>query len=447
MGILLGDGCFSTKQLSLTTPEKDIIQKVQQETSKFGTWRLHTGNAIQYTFLGGRNNPMVEYFRETFKGCLGGKKFIPKEYLFDSIPNRMLLLKGLIDSDGYVDERGITSFSTKSPSLANGVAFLIRSLGQRCFVRSYSRENSRGLEYTITIPTQCSDWFSSEKHVSQWNKRKVSGRKVHRDRLGIVNIERTGEVKEMQCITVDSPLHTYLCNDFIVTHNTDFAIEYVLRAIVKDGLRIAFFSLEMPKGKLIERCVAKLLRCPITEVEGYLASDDMIAQKVIAKLQDHLIVFDKNNLSMDDIEKRVALVNGKNLLGGPVDMVFVDYFGYLNGTSDFEGASAAAKQMKGIAKRHNLIFVMLSQLNRGGNNYGEPNMQQLKLTGDLEASADIIMLLWRPGKDPNLTLEEKQNLENVTRIKIDKTRDGMYANNISEYLYDKETSRLKENYM
>lgn len=228
---------------------------------------------------------------------------------------------------------------------------------------------------------------------------------------------------------------------------SDFAIEYMLRAISQDKMRIVFFSLEMPKGKLIERCVAKLLGCSMTEVEGYLASDDMIAQRVVSKLQDHLIVFDKNNLSMDDIEKRITLVNSKNLLGGPIDMVFVDYFGYLSGTSEFEGASASAKQMKKIAKENNLIFVMLSQLNRGGNNYGEPNMQQLKLTGDLEASADIIMLLWRPGKDPNLTLEEKKNLENITRIKIDKTRDGMYANNISEYLYNKATSRLEENYM
>jgi DNA primase len=228
---------------------------------------------------------------------------------------------------------------------------------------------------------------------------------------------------------------------------TDFAIEYMLRAICQDNLRVAFFSLEMPKGKLVERCLAKLIGCPTPEVEGYISSNDTAVQKVIAKLQDRLVVFDGNDYSMGDIQKRIELVNTKNILGGPIDMVFVDYFGYMKGTSEFEGASAAATKMKAVAKENDLIFVMLSQLNRGGNPYGEPNMQQLKLTGDLEASADVIMLLWRPGKDPNLSLEEKSQLENVTRIKIDKTRDGMYGNPVSEYYYNKSTSRLEEKYL
>lgn len=228
---------------------------------------------------------------------------------------------------------------------------------------------------------------------------------------------------------------------------TDFAIEYMLRAICQDNMRVAFFSLEMPKGKLIERCLAKLIKCSTPEVEGYIASNDTAVQQVIAKLQNRLIVFDGNDYSMNDIQKRIELVNTKNVLGGPLDMVFVDYFGYMKGTSEFEGASAAATKMKAVAKENDLIFVMLSQLNRGGNPYGEPNMQQLKLTGDLEASADVIMLLWRPGKDPNLSLEEKDQLENVTRIKIDKTRDGMYGNPVSEYCYNKATSRLEEKYL
>lgn len=228
---------------------------------------------------------------------------------------------------------------------------------------------------------------------------------------------------------------------------SDIAIEYMLRAVCQNKMRVIFFSLEMPKGKLIERCVAKLIGCSMSEVEGYIRSSDTVVQDIISKLQDHLLVFDNNNYTMADIEKRIQLVNTKNLMGGPVDMVFVDYFGYLKGTSDFEGASASATKMKAIAKESNIILVMLSQLNRGGNPYGEPNMTQLKLTGDLEASADVIMLLWRPGKDPNLSLNDKLQLENVTRLKIDKARDGMYGPNIAEFTYNKDTSRLEENYM
>lgn len=230
------------------------------------------------------------------------------------------------------------------------------------------------------------------------------------------------------------------------TGKTDFAIEFMLRAICQNNMRAIFFSLEMPKGKLIERVVAKLIGCSIGEVEGYVASDDMMVNKAIAKLQERMLVFDGNHLGIDDINERIKLVNSKNVLGGPVDIVFVDYFGYMQGTSTFEDASTAAKKMKGMAKDNNIIFVMLSQLNRGASTYDEPTMSQLKSTGDLEASADYVFLLWRPARDPNLDIGEKEELENITRLKIDKARDGMYGPNLAEFRYDKETSRLEENY-
>lgn len=249
------------------------------------------------------------------------------------------------------------------------------------------------------------------------------------------------------CIRKVEKKQVVIIGAFAGVGKTDFAIEYVLRQICQEKMRVIFFSLEMPKGKLIERIISKLVGCSISEVEGYIASDDTTVQQAISKIQDHLLVYDGNNYTIQDIEKRIQAVNSKNVLGAPVDMVVVDYFGYMKGTSDFEGASSSATKMKAIAKDNNVIFVMLSQLNRGGNPYGEPNMQQLKLTGDLEASADVIMLLWRPEKDPNLSIAEKQELENVTRLKIDKARDGMFGSNLAEFAYNRETSRLEEHYM
>ena len=249
------------------------------------------------------------------------------------------------------------------------------------------------------------------------------------------------------CIRKVEKKQVVIIGAFAGVGKTDFSIEYVLRQICQEKMRVIFFSLEMPKGKLIERVIAKLVGCSISEVEGYIASDDTTVQQAISKIQDHLLVYDGNNYTIQDIEKRIQAVNSKNVLGAPVDMVVVDYFGYMKGTSDFEGASSSATKMKAIAKENNIIFVMLSQLNRGGNPYGEPNMQQLKLTGDLEASADVIMLLWRPEKDPNLSIAEKQELENVTRLKIDKARDGMFGSNLAEFAYNRETSRLEEHYM
>lgn len=230
------------------------------------------------------------------------------------------------------------------------------------------------------------------------------------------------------------------------TGKSDWAIEYAIRAICNEKLRVVFFSLEMPKGKVLERIIAKLAGCKINQVQDYLEKQGVMVEELLAKLSEYLIVFDGNRYSIDDIERRIKLVNSRSLLKGDVDVVIVDYFGYMSGTSTFEDASVSARKMKAIAKDNNVIMVMLSQLNRGSMASEEPTMQNLKSTGDLEASGDIVLLLWRPAKDPTLSLEEREKLLYVTRAKIDKARDGMFGPNVMEFTYNSDTSRLEEYY-
>lgn len=225
---------------------------------------------------------------------------------------------------------------------------------------------------------------------------------------------------------------------------TDFALEMALNAISVNKMRVLFFSLEMPKGQLIERAIAKVMGVPASDVEMLLENGDEVALKVREILGKYLLVIDTNNLSMQDVDKRIKLANSRNVLGGPIDMVLVDYFTYIKGVNTFEGASAAALSMKGIAKENDVIFVMLSQLNREGSNFDEPTMRQLRMTGDLEASADVIFLLWRPGLNPKLSLEESERLKYQTMVKLEKARDGIYGAARFEFAYNPKTSRLLE---
>lgn len=399
-----------------------------------------------------------------------GKKRIPRvrDYFKAISPSRQVRV--VLMPDGYKDMNDLLLAGIDAQTLPTEHIdkYVARLIIEAC--KTIEEEYQRAEEYLKTVKSEMIRLDIIKYLAERWNKDVEDLKKyfntVGEDSNDILSeaSDITGCINDLRkiysiggykthfqqidnCIRKIEKKQVVVIGAYSGVGKTDFAIEYMLRAICQDNMRVAFFSLEMPKGKLIERCLAKLIKCSTPEVEGYIASNDTAVQQVIAKLQNRLIVFDGNDYSMNDIQKRIELVNTKNVLGGPLDMVFVDYFGYMKGTSEFEGASAAATKMKAIAKENDLIFVMLSQLNRGGNPYGEPNMQQLKLTGDLEASADVIMLLWRPGKDPNLSLEEKDQLENVTRIKIDKTRDGMYGNPVSEYYYNKATSRLEEKYL
>lgn len=399
-----------------------------------------------------------------------GKKRIPRvrDYFKAISPSRQVRV--VLMPDGYKDMNDLLLAGIDAQTLPTEHIdkYVARLIIEAC--KTIEEEYQRAEEYLKTVKSEMIRLDIIKYLAERWNK-DVEDLKKYFNTVGedsndilseasditgcindLRNIYSTGGFKTHfqqidNCIRKVEKKQVVIIGGFSGNGKTDMGIEYMLRSICQNGMRVIFFSLEMPKGKLIERCVAKLIGCSMSEVEGYIGSSDISVQNIVSKLQNHLLVFDNNNYTIQDIEKRIKLVNTKNLMGGPVDMVFVDYFGYLKGVDTFEGASASATKMKAIAKENDIIFVMLSQLNRGGNPYGEPTMTQLKLTGDLEASADVIMLLWRPGKDPNLSLEEKDQLENVTRIKIDKARDGMYGNPVSEYYYNKATSRLEEKYL
>src|SRR5581483_3341255 len=63
------------------------------------------------------------------------EKFIPKQYIYNSIENRIALLQGLFDTDGTVNKRnGAAVFYTTSMQLSLDVKELIESLGGICVI-------------------------------------------------------------------------------------------------------------------------------------------------------------------------------------------------------------------------------------------------------------------------------------------------------------------------
>lgn len=246
------------------------------------------------------------------------------------------------------------------------------------------------------------------------------------------------------CIGGLTKKQVFVIGAFSGSGKSDLAIEYILRQIVRNKCRTIFFSLEMPKGKVMERIIAKIVGISMRDVRDLVMSGHPKINEVISKLNDYLIVYDDNDLSMHDIEARINAVNQKNILGGPVDLVVVDYFTYIKGANTFEGASEQALMMKGIAKKYNIILTMLSQISRKGNTYEEPTMDMLRMTGDIENSADVILMMWMPSREPNLSLEKQQKLQYITRLKVEKARDGMYGPSRMELKYNPKNSRLEE---
>ncbi len=228
------------------------------------------------------------------------------------------------------------------------------------------------------------------------------------------------------------------------TYKTMIACEVALHNAIRLKKNVLFFSLEMSAGSLYERLIARILKKSTKEVEE-MAKDGqqaIILQKIKEKLQERLYVVDKSNLTIKDVEKYIILANARIIKQGQVDYVILDYFQYLN-MNTFEEMSAGAKYTKVIAKNHNVVFFILSQLNRTGDNFVKPTLKMLKGTGDMEASGDYVALAWTPAENPKLDLDEREKLQGHVCVAIGKARRGTYAREF-ELKYNQQEGRLMD---
>jgi predicted ribonuclease YlaK len=166
-------------------------------------------------------------------------KFIPNDYLFDSVENRIALLQGLMDTDGTLDKRtGSTSYSTSSFQLSCDFMELIRSLGGFCRstskIPTYTYLNQKKIgarSYTIhfKLPNNI-DCFSLKRKLDKT----VTKTKYKSDRKYISETKYIGE-KECQCIMVDSEDHLYVTDGYNVTHNTLISLAAALHKTLDEG--------------------------------------------------------------------------------------------------------------------------------------------------------------------------------------------------------------------
>lgn len=246
LGVLLGDGSLMKTGINIHS-DLEIINKVQY---------MNFDHLRMYVTKYSRNNS--KYFRDarlrpdldgSFPirdglyqlGLIGKRsweKFIPDIYLNASFNQRLSLLQGLCDTDGYVadpkksigrtgkhSKTGCIEYSTSSPYLAEGVKQLVYSLGGKCDFRSripyytYNGQRLPGrINYRLYIKLKHPDMcFTLQRkrcrlaHESQYSKYW---------KLRVLSVEKLDYQQECTCIRIDHPSKLFVAKDYIVTHNS-----------------------------------------------------------------------------------------------------------------------------------------------------------------------------------------------------------------------------------
>jgi predicted phage terminase large subunit-like protein len=148
-----------------------------------------------------------------------GRKHIPLEYLRGTLGQRVELLQGLMDTDGYARTTGGCEFTTTSPQLRDDVLELIGTLGIKAGCSEgaamlYGREVSR--KWRITFTTKLPGFRLQRKKLRQ----REAKRRTSTTRRTIVDVRSVPSVP-VRCIRVAHSSHCFCVGrGFIVTHNT-----------------------------------------------------------------------------------------------------------------------------------------------------------------------------------------------------------------------------------
>jgi len=227
LGVLLGDGCITGKSVSFCKPDREIAEKVQDQIFKaFGESAvLRESRDLTHTpvwFI--PSKIMIPHLEDLgLMGLYSYEKFIPRIYLFAPEEDRWELLRGLMDTDGWVEDDGDCYYCSTSEQLIEDARHLARSMGAIVTLRGKTphytykggRREGRPAQ-TIRIKMRDPErMFSLPRKADR-----CCGKIPQSMAIWLESIEPAGE-EETVCIAVSHPNSLYIIDNFIVTHNTD----------------------------------------------------------------------------------------------------------------------------------------------------------------------------------------------------------------------------------
>lgn len=263
LGYWLGDGMSHSSRI--TTEDTEVVAFFKdagyecvsvKDSSKCGNATMYDVYKIGYepkrNALTGRYEESGSLHSELKEIGLharyGGHKHIPEEYFTATYEEKMELIRGLMDSDGYAHSGAFVQFSQSESQLKDDVVRLLKSLGLKVSIikrdmDTRNKQNQARCEVAGNTPI----WHRKDSYevgFTPWSNpfkitRKASKWKLpHKKTVTLKAMKIVDEVP-MRCLTVDSQDKLFAVTDkFVLTHNTATGIRSALDATAKRELNI-----------------------------------------------------------------------------------------------------------------------------------------------------------------------------------------------------------------
>lgn len=222
LGVWLGDGRNGNPDICLSKDDYPIVQSIIDDGYEISWHTTHKTTGVEYYGFKSLRKDL-----QKIGLCHSRKyneKYIPGIYLSSSIPQRLELLAGLLDTDGCLRKKEHRyDFTTSEEKLKEDFISLVSTFGWRCSVkeilphRSSSGINSRKKYWVISFnPTYPIPCRLKRKQLYDFSKKR---------RIAITKIEDI-EPKQGNCIAVQGGIYR-VGRRCIPTHNSTLCIFFM----------------------------------------------------------------------------------------------------------------------------------------------------------------------------------------------------------------------------
>jgi replicative DNA helicase len=192
---------------------------------------------------------------------------------------------------------------------------------------------------------------------------------------------------------------------------------------------VLYHSLEMSARRLTLMRMSRVAEVPLRRLARYEATDlddRRIADVWPALESTRLLIDDTRHLPLSAMRARLAALKAD---GDPAALLVVDHVGLVQVPSGMPrnlAVSAVVKGLRDTAEEFGCGVLVVAQLNRGPETRKppEPLLGDLKDTGELEETADVVLLLAPDGSELKVLIPKNRNGD-TGRITLE--RSGQFA--------------------
>jgi replicative DNA helicase len=186
---------------------------------------------------------------------------------------------------------------------------------------------------------------------------------------------------------------------------TAFALN-IARNVARDK-NVLFFSLEQTEEQLFERLLAAEAEINSEEIRTQAFLADKMGQAILLKASEsvqnalgRLFIDDRAHVSTQYIS---SVARQKFIEMGSLGLIVVDYLHIMklnDKKNSVEGLGDAVKELRALGKELGCPVLLLSQLRRKQSSDGKestkrPDLSDLRQSGEIEQSADVVIFLYR----------------------------------------------------